>query len=107
MYSQMYVFTCMLACVLVHVYMCMLGAKTVAKGEPLYVCRPSHPKPLPTEGPREGQSREKRQRAGSSSAAAATVGRCPRRPPLHILFTPSGEVGSSPAVGKPPSPPQA
>ena len=35
------------------------------------------------------------------------MGRRPRRPPLHILFTPAGEVGSSPGVGKPLNPPQA
>lgn len=90
-YSQMYVFACVLAhvlvhvyirveCAYVHVYMYMWGATTVAKGKPLYVCRPSHPKPLPPEGAREGQSREKRQRAGSSSAAGARVGERSRRP---------------------------
>ena len=71
-YSQMYVFACMLAralvhvyicveCAYVYVYMCMWGATTAAKGEPLYVCTPSHPKPLVTERAREGQRRENRQ----------------------------------------------
>ena len=45
----------------VHMYMCMLGAITAAKGEQMYVCRPSHPKPLLTEEARESQSREQGQ----------------------------------------------
>lgn len=117
-YSQIYVFACMLARVLVHVciyvecayvrvYLYMLGATTEAKGEPLHVCQPSHPKAILREQGRARAERRGRQRARSGGAAGAGVGRCPRRPPLHVLSSPSGEVGSSPGVGKPLSLPQA
>lgn len=39
---------CLHACVSTYVrtvHVCILVAMAVAKGEPLYVCRPSHPKP--------------------------------------------------------------
>lgn len=72
-----------------------------------YVCQPSHPKAILREQGRARAGQRGRQRARSGGAAGAGVGRCPRRPPLHVLSSPSGEVGSSPGVGKPLSLPQA
>lgn len=48
MYSQMYVCVHVCLCVSTYVWtvrVCTLVATTVAKGEPLHVCRPRHPKP--------------------------------------------------------------